>query len=201
VRRTRIFLYTVGVAFLAPLMALIFGWSGLVGSVRNDFDERQQTLVSDCVWSIPRLLFSRTGLAKPIAMSGSLKVTLTALLAVWVIALLVVAVRTPGDAALCTWNVTFCVILLLPVSHRQYAMVVLPLLWWMIRLLSGRVTTWYVLAVVGIMVLWWLNQTVAWPYNGDSNTISALRYCVPFLGDLVACTASVIGARAMTTHT
>lgn len=201
VRRSTVLLYTGAVALLAPLTALIFGWSGLVGFVQNDFDKRQQTLVSDCVWSIPRLLFSRTGLARPIVTSGSLEVALTALLAVWVIVLLVMALRTPGDVALCTWNVTFCVILLLPVSHRQYAMVVLPLLWWWtVRLLDRRVRTWYVLAVAGVMLLWWINQTVAWPYNGDSNTITSLRYSVPFLGDLIACTASVIGAAAMSNN-
>jgi len=185
------------VVLVAPLSALVFGWTGLVGFAKNVFDARQQHLVSDSVWSAPALLFSHSGLARPVLVSGAVQVGVSAILAAGVLALLVVALRTPGDPALCTWNVTFCVLLLLPVSHRQYAIYVLPLLWWWA---AGVVHRGPVdrreMVVVAVLALWWLDQTVAWPYNGSSAAISSVRYCVPFAADLVACTASVIGARS-----
>jgi Glycosyltransferase family 87 len=194
-RRRQTLLYAGAVALLAPLTALIFGWSGLTGFIRNDFDARQQRLVSDSVWSAPQLLFSHSGLAQPVTTSTTLRVALTAMLTAWVLMLLIVAIRTLDDRALGTWNVIFCVILLLPVSHRQYAICVLPLLWWWtITAITQGPTNWRVIGVAALLVMWWVNQTLSWPYNGASNDITALRYCVPFVGDLVACTVSVLGA-------
>ena len=201
-RRRQTLLYAVAVALIAPLTAVIFGWTGLAGFLRNDFDARQQKLVSDSVWSMPRLLFTHSGLAQPIAVSTTLRLLLTAVLAIWVLALLGLAVSSASDGALGTWNVIFCVMLLLPVSHRQYAMFALPLLWWWTTSAVTQSTkNWWTATIVGVLVLWWLNQTVTWPYNGASNGITALRYGVSFAGDLVACTASVLGARLIdTTH-
>jgi hypothetical protein len=194
--RRRTVLYAAGVALVAILTALVFGWAGLTGFVRNDFTARRQNLVSDSVWSIPRLLFSRTGLAAPIVASPALRFLVTAVVAVWVLGLLLVVLRSRADGALGTWNLLFCVILLLPVSHRQYAMLVLPLLWWwsITSIVEGG-RDWRVGAIAGLLALWWLLQTVAWPYNGGLHAITSVRYSVPFFGDLVAFTASVLGAR------
>jgi len=198
--RLRTLVFALAVICVAPATALIFGWSGLSGFITNDFHARQQNLVSDSVWSIPPLLFSHSGMAKPIAVSTPLHLLLTAVLAAWVITLLAVAVRTASDGALGTWNVTFCIILLLPVSHRQYAICVLPILWWWVVLsVTTRAKDWRVLAVSGLLVIWWLDQNLAWPYNGMSHSIAALRFSVPFVGNLIACTVSVAAARYIDT--
>jgi hypothetical protein len=196
-RRWRAIVALVCTVLLAPLLALAFGGSsGLVAFFKNAFDAREQRdLINDSVWAVPQLLFARSGLAHPVLVSSALRFSVSAVLAVGVVALLVLALRTPGDPALCTWNVLFCLLLLLPVAHRQYAVLVLPLLWiWATRRMRrGRIDIWE-LAVLVVMLLWWLDQTVSWPYTGSSASISALHYCVPFACDLVACATSVAGA-------
>jgi hypothetical protein len=175
------------------------GKSGLIAFFKNAFDAREQrNLINDSVWAAPQLLFSRSGLAHPLVVSEPLRVVVTVALASGVVALLVLALHTVGDPAACTWNVTFCILLLLPVAHRQYAIFALPLLWfWTARTLSpGRVDPRDV-AVLAVLCLWWLTENVSWPYTYSPATISALRYCAPFAADLIACTASVFGTRRL----
>lgn len=202
-RRWRSIATLVATTALAPLLALAFGWhAGLVAFLKNAFDARQQRgLVNDSVWSAPQLMFANTGLAHPEVVSGTLRVAVSAGLAVLVVGLLLLALRTSGEPFLCMFNVTFCVLLLLPVAHRQYSVLALPLLWyWVARQLrvgrfGGRRAG--ELLVLGVLAFWWLVQCRAWPYTYSPPTISAVRYCVPFAADLLACTASVLGARLL----
>jgi hypothetical protein len=191
----------VATAAVAPLLALAFGWEGgLIAFFKNAFDARQQRgLVNDSVWAAPQLMFTHSGLAQPVLVDASLRVAVTAALATLVVGLLLLTLRTVGEPVLCTFNVAFCVLLLLPVAHRQYSVFALPVLWyWAARQLRGgpfgarRAAE---LAVLGVLVLWWLVQCHAWPYTYSSASISAERYCVPFAADLLACAASVLGAR------
>jgi hypothetical protein len=196
--RRRELVACVLVALLAPALALTFGWSGLRAFIRNAFDAKSQNLVSDSVWIVPKLLFSRTDLARYVVVSRPLQVVVTLVLAAIVVSLLTVALRSNGHGAIQTWNVLFCVILLLPVSHRQYSLGVLPILWWWIVVAltdNERDHRIRALWVTFVLALWWLNQTVQWPYNGNADTISAVRYSAPFLGDMIACAVSVLAAR------
>jgi hypothetical protein len=194
--RWRTIVALVATALIAPLMALaIAGWSGLSGFIKNAFDAREQaSLINDSVWAVPQLLFSRSGLAHPVEVSILLRYGLSALLACWVIGLAIVVLRTRGDPALCTFNVIFCMLMLLPVAHRQYAVFVLPLLWfWAVDLIGpGHIDPRRV-AVLAVIAGWWVVQCFSWPYTYSSPTISAARYSVPFIADLLACTASVLG--------
>jgi hypothetical protein len=186
----------VAVLLIAPVMAFaLSGRLGLSGFFDNAFRARQQDLVNDSVWGAPKLLFSYSGLARPVVVSSDLQLLVSVVLAVWVIALLALTLTTKGDSPLCTWNVTFCVILLLPVSHRQYAIYVLPLLWlWAVRLIDRSerrtIDAWIFL----VMLAWWVTQLFDWPYFGSSRHISSLQYCIPFFCDMVSCTVSVLGA-------
>jgi hypothetical protein len=99
---------------------------------------------------------------------------------------------------MCTWNVTFCIVLLLPLSHLFYSLYCLPVLWvWVALVLSGRRLTRRQWMVPVVLALWWLVETKGWPDTGSSSAISAVRYTVVFTADLMACTASVIGARLL----
>ena len=183
------------VALLAPLTAAAFGAAGLHGFLKNDITQGGQHSVSDSVWVIPELLFSHSGLAQPLVASAGLRVALTGMLAAWVLGLLVIAMRTAGDPALGTWNVLFCILLLMPLSHRFYVLCVLPLLWWWLAALTSQKPVTRIAGVVSpVLVLWWVTLTFNWPNNGDSPALSAVLYCVPFVADLVACTFSVIAA-------
>jgi uncharacterized membrane protein len=104
---------------VVPVLALIVGGSsGLSAFVRSVFDSRlQPTLVNDSATGVPPMLFSHSGLARPVLVSPALLTLGTIVFVAWVAALLVTTLRTRGDAVLCSCNVAFCVILLLPVSH------------------------------------------------------------------------------------
>jgi len=196
-RRLRTVAGAAATVLVAPALAVALGGgSGLVDFVRSVVTAGSQHLVNDSAWGAPSLLFSNSGLAHPVVVSVPLQVLGTGALLVWVGALLVVALRTPGDPALCTWNVTFCIVLLLPVSHLAYALYCLPVLWfWASRLVGGGGRSWERFLVPTVLFLWWVVLTRAWPDSGSSPAIGAARYCVVFAADLVACTASVIGAR------
>jgi hypothetical protein len=196
-RRLRAVVATVFTILFAPLLAIAFGGaSGLMALVKSIVAARTQHLVSDSVWGAPRLLFSHSGLARPLVVSLPLQAVTTVLLLGWVIGLLVITLRTAGDKIMCTWNVTFCIVLILPVSHLAYTLYCLPVLWlWASRILESRRLTWQQFLVPAALFLWWVVQTKAWPDSGSSSSISAVHYCVVFVANLVACTASVVGAR------
>jgi Glycosyltransferase family 87 len=187
----------VGSMALAPILAVaVGGASGLGAFYTHLVDADKQHLVNDSVWGAPELLFSKTGLARPVLVSHGLRELVALLLALWVVGLLVIAIRTAGDPVVCTFNVTFCVILLLPIAHRQYAIYALPLVWlWVLRLWQVPAIRGRDLAVAGVMAGWWLvAQEISWPYNGSAPSISAIQYCVPLIADVIACTVSVLAA-------
>lgn len=180
---------------IAPMSILAsMGFAALGQFVSNNLDARSQPLVSDSVWGIPKLLFSRSGLARPVVVSASDHVAATLVLLVLVAGLLVIALRMSGDPGLCLANVTLCVVLLLPISHRAYSLYALPLLWlWTIRATRpNRTRSDIVVAVV--LLGWWVVLAKSWPDTGSSPAISSVRFCVPFAANLVAVTVSSIGA-------
>ncbi len=160
---------------LAPVLALApGGLSELSRFVRDVFDARSQHLISDSVWGVSALNFSRSGLARPVVVSAPLEVIMTIVLLGWVVGLVVLTLRTPGPGfggVLAFWNVAFCIVLLLPVSHLAYTIIGLPLLWsWTATLMTRwrppgrwRRPEGTVLAVTLVLVLWWLVLNKAWP--------------------------------------
>jgi hypothetical protein len=181
----------------APVLAVAFGGaSGLVAFAKAAFDQPSQHLVSNSVWGIPKMLFSHSGFARPLLVSPALRIVGTIVLVTWVFSLLVWALRTVNDPVLCTWNTTTCVVLLLPLSHMAYSVLLLPLLWlWGARLPSTRPVDPRVIAVVIVLLLWWLVQTHAWPGDGSPSTVSSIQFCIVFGANIAACTASVLGAQ------
>jgi hypothetical protein len=184
---------------LAPVLALVFGGgSGLVGFVKSVLGGRSQHIVSDSVWGAPSLLFSNSGLARPLVTSAALQVVSTSLLIIWVVGLLVVSVRTPGSKVMCTWNVMFCIVLLLPVSHLAYTVYALPVLWlWISGVFASDRRSWQRLVVPLLLVLWWVVVDRSWPDTGSSAAIGSIHYCVVFMANLLACTTSVVGWRLL----
>lgn len=161
---------------------------------------KSQQLVSDSVGGIPRLLFSKSGLAKPLVVSSELRYLLMAILAAWVVGLLVLCLRTRSDPMLCVVNTTLFVILVIPVSHLAYSILALPLVWYWIasapvliqgwrRAGSSRVVK-VLLAVT--LVGWYLVQQHSWPEDGFPRSISAIRFSVVFAANLALFSASVL---------
>ncbi len=160
-------------------------------------------LVSDSVSGIPTLLFSRTGLAQPVVVSGGLRFLFTGLLGVWVIGLLVVVLRRPGERLLCVFNTALFTVLIIPVSHMCYSVLALPVVWfWLanfrVFLERRRRRGGYLVlkvAVVGAVAAWALLQSKGWPGDGSAAGLSSLRFCVVFAANLGLYSASVAGGR------
>jgi hypothetical protein len=197
-RRRSLWALLVALLF-APVLAVVFGGtSGLDAFAKVVFDQSSQHLVSNSVWGIPNMLFSRSGFARPLLVSPALRIVGMIVLVTWVLGLLFRVLHTVNDPVLCTWNTTACVVLLLPVSHMAYSVLLLPLLWlWGTRLLSSRTMDPRVITVVVVLLLWWLVQSHAWPGDGSPSTISSIQFCIVFGVNLAACTASVLGAQLM----
>jgi len=84
------------------------------------------------------------------------------------------------------------VVLLLPVSHSDYTLFFLPILWiWAARWLETPRLGGLVFLVAGLLMFWWLVSTKDWYYG--LRTESALRLSVVFFANLAAVTLSVFG--------
>jgi alpha-1,2-mannosyltransferase len=193
--RRRAIVAFVVVVCTTPFLILAFG--GLRGArmfVTSTSNERSYHLVSHSLWGTAALMFSNTGLAQPLYVSNPVRIAMICVLVPVVIGLMFLTLRTPGDAALCMWNIAGCLILVIPMVHLAYSVYVLPLLWvWGARLLGGIYRSREAWAVFGVLVVWWLLQTHSWPDDHFSPRISAWHYSVVFWLNLAACTASVLG--------
>ncbi len=166
----------------------------------NVFQAKSQQLHNDSVGGIPRLLFSKSGLARPLFVSSELRYLLTAILAAWVVGLLVLSLRTRSDPMLCVVNTALFAVLIIPVSHLAYTILALPILWYWIAavpvLIEGRrrSSSYPVVQVLLLLTLvaWYLVQQHSWPTDGFPAGISALRYSVVFAANLALLSASVL---------
>jgi len=196
--RSRALVGLVMALVLAPVLALaIGGKSRFVDFVKMSIDARSQHLASLSVWGVPKLLFSHSGLARPILVLAPLQDIATLVLVLWVIGLLVLALRWSDSSVLCFWNVVACVVLLLPVSHLDYTMYLLPILWiWVARWLTSLRFNDSVCVTAGLLMLWWIATFDLSPVY--LSTVSSLRFSVTFFANLAAVTVSVLEDRHRT---
>ena len=178
---------------LAPVLALATGGTaGLIGFFTVTIQARSQQLLSYSVWGVPKNLFSRSGLARPVVVSASLQAVVTTALVALVVGLLVLSLRRSDGSALGFWNVTGCVVLLLPVSHSAYAVYLLPLFWiWASRWLAAP-RSGLVAVVTALLALWWL-ALFHKQWDSSLPAGSSLRDAVLFFADLAAVAVSVAG--------
>jgi hypothetical protein len=192
-RRRRAFFGLVITLILGPVLAAaVGGASGFADFFRLTFDARSQNLISFSVWTMPRVLFSHTGLAHPLLVSAPVRDLATLVLAAWVVSLLVLTLHWNDSAVLSFWNVVGCVVLLLPVSHDFYTLYFLPILWiWASRWLANARLAGPTALAAGLLVLWWL---VLFHKNwaAGSATVSSLRFSIIFFANLAAVTVSVL---------
>jgi hypothetical protein len=88
---------------LGPVLGLaVGGASGFVDFLKVTFAARAQPILSYSVWSTPFLLFSHSGIVRPVFVSPVLRDIATLVLAAWVIGLLVLTLSLDppiGDLA------------------------------------------------------------------------------------------------------
>ncbi|MWB97267.1 glycosyltransferase family 87 protein [Agromyces seonyuensis] len=173
------------------IMILVDGPNSIAEWVQRTLDLREQPLQIYSVWFFERELFA--GSADPVAadaapLAGRI-VSWT--LAVIVLALLVLALRRPGEPGLAMWNVVAATLLLLPVSHHFYQLILLPILWhWLGIALAERrkPDSW---ALVGLMALWWL---VAFRFGNDGDPLVS-SFVIVTLTVLVYAASVLLAAR------
>lgn len=186
---------------IAPILALaIGGRSGLVDLIRVTFNSHSQGLPSLSVWGEPRLLFSSSGLARPVFVSSPVQDIATLVFVMWVLGLLFLTLRWSDSPALSFWNVVGCVVLLLPVSHLTYTFYLLPILWiWVARLITTTRPRGLALVIPGLAIFWWI---ISFRLNAVASTptTSSLLFAEPFFANLGVTTASILGDLAMRIH-
>lgn len=162
----------------------------------------QPRLISYSVGGIPRILFSKTGLGRPVLVSGDVRYLATGALVLWVLALLIFCLSRPGDRMLAVFNVMFLAIFIDPVSHLQYSILVLPVVWFWVaqyRMFLDR-RGWHGqglaarIAVAVAVLAWYAVQQRAWP---NAPATSSLVEGLTFYVNLALFTASVYGGRVL----
>ena len=191
--RRRALVGLVAALMFGPVLTLAFGGvSGFMAFLKATFDARSQQVLSFSVFATPFQLFARSGMARPVVVSGALQDAATLMFTAWVVGLLVVTLRWSDSTSLAFWNVMGCVVLLVPVSHNDYTLYFLPILWiWVARWLEKPRLTGPTSVICGMLVVWWAISSVSW-YTGAVNQ-SSLRIAMIFFANLGAVTVSVLG--------
>ena len=165
------------------------------------FGSRSQTLESDSITGIPRILFSSSGLARPVIVSNDLRFLLTAVLGVWTVGLLLLCLRSGTDPMLCVFQTLVFAVLVIPVSHMCYSIFALPLLWYWIAhyrvfIESRRRDLWHgamKVMLAASLLVWYVVQSKAWPEDGSPASISAVKFSYVFAVNLFLYSSSVLG--------
>ncbi|NNN02296.1 MAG: DUF2029 domain-containing protein, partial [Acidimicrobiaceae bacterium] len=192
-QRRKTFVAFVVTAVVAPVLALIIGGTSELASwIRVTLHASSQKLISCSVWGAPQALFSRSGLAHPYFVSAPLRWACTVILAAWVFALLAMCLRWSDSFRLGFWNILGILLLLLPVSHSDNTMYLVPILWiWAARALANNRLRSSTTMVFAALALWWLVLFPTAFFNWLPSA-AAIDVEVPFFANLVAVTISVL---------
>ncbi|MBU4466190.1 MAG: hypothetical protein KKH75_10135, partial [Actinobacteria bacterium] len=147
-------------------------------------------------WGLDRFLFTDNQVMTPLAIAPFLGRAISWVLAIIVIALLVVTLRAPGTDSLAMWNIMGALVLLIPVSHLGYRILMLPLLWvWAAHALRDRRPR-SILSFAILTVFWVVTFRLA-PLDAV-HTGGTAQYILVMATTLLALSVSVINAARMT---
>ncbi|HEV3268555.1 MAG TPA: glycosyltransferase family 87 protein [Acidimicrobiales bacterium] len=193
-RRWRTLIAFLLTSLIAPILALILGGTSELSSlIHVTLHASSQRLVSCSVWGAPQALFSKSGFAQPLFVSAPLRWITTVILAVWAISILVRCLRWSDSTRLSFWNIVGCVLLLLPVSHADYTLLIVPILWiWVARALALNTLRSPTTYVAGAMCVWWLALFPTAFFNWLPSAWS-VDVEIPFVANLLMVTVSILG--------
>lgn len=193
-RRLRAMIAAVGtVAVLVIVMVSISGPASLSRWMERTFEMSEQPLSISSVWYFARLWFPGTGTPVELADAPLAGQFVSWMLVAGIAALVVVTLRHPATPALAMWNLAGAAILLLPVSHPIYRLLMLPLLWVWVGELLGAARRLEPAIGVGVLISWWL---IAFRLDGVPGAGEWLQFAV-VVSTIVALTASVLLAARM----
>ena len=143
------------VAF-AVVMVITLGPASIPRLIERTLALREQPLAVYSVWFFARHRQASGESPTPFAEAAPAGQAVTLVLLVCMLGLIVLALLRPGTASLAMWNLSGAVVLLLPVSHPFYRLLILPLLWvWCAELLGRRAKVLPSIAVASLG-LWWV---------------------------------------------
>lgn len=178
-------------AVFVLVVIVVSGPQTIADWIERTFAFSSQPLVAYSVWGLGKQAFSDSGVMTPLWDAPVAGAILSWVLALVVIALLVVALRRPGSDSLAMWHVASALVLLIPVSHVSYRLLMLPLLWvWTAYALSdARRLPAVAMAVLlaGFWVVTFRGQTLDNRFAADSG-----YYVLVMLSALVVFAASVL---------
>ncbi|GAA1999702.1 glycosyltransferase family 87 protein [Microbacterium ulmi] len=154
--RWRSLIAAISTGLVAILVVVIVAGPQTLGEwIARTQDFSEQQLLAYSVWGVGRHLFADSGVVDPLVDAPLLGTVVAWALALAVCAALVVALLRPGTDSLAMWNVASALVLLLPVSHLWYRLLMLPLVWvWIAYAMRRPKDPWIVSAAVVSVVFW-----------------------------------------------
>ena len=174
----------------ALLVALVTGPGEVVRWIERTHAMSDQKFIVWSAWGVGTELFTDRGNFIPIVVSTDLARATDVALAALVIAALVLVLRRPAESALSLWHIVMGAVLLLPVSHDQYRVLFLPLIWvWFASALRTRGDVPAVAAFFVMMLRWAMPWLLA-PLGVDDRW----KFLAIMLTDITALCVSVVVA-------
>ncbi len=148
------------VAF-ALVVLVVLGSDGIGRFFERTFGLGEQPRGAYSVWYFARQGVPGTTEPIPLGDAPIGGLVLSGLLAVVVVGLIVLMLLRPGDASVTMWNLVGATILLLPVSHPFYRLLMLPLLWvWLsFALAPAAADRWrrrWAVVAASVLGGWWI---------------------------------------------
>lgn len=141
----------IGVA----IVAIVSGPTTVGDWVERTVAFSEQELIAFSVWGVGKHLFTDSGVMPSLVVAPIWGAVISWLLAAGVVVLVVVSVLRPGTDSLAMWNITSAIVLLLPVSHQWYKLLMLPLVWvWVAYALERRRDLLTVVTAVASVGFW-----------------------------------------------
>lgn len=182
--------FAVGLVVFAGVVGIVGGPQQLAEWAARTTSSTQQPLLAYSVWGLGRFLFSHNGVMPPVLDAPIAGAVLSWTLAAVVLVLVVITLRRPGSASLSMWNLMAAIVLLLPVSHLAYRILLVPLVvTWVAHVLrSPRPRT--IVAAVAMAVVW--TVTFRTPVLDARHSDDRLVFAAIVLVAIVGLAASVL---------
>jgi hypothetical protein len=159
----------------------------------------EQQLVAYSVFGLGRHLFTENDIMEPLVVAPAVGTALGLALAMGILVLIAITLRNPSSDSLSMWNIAGALVLLIPVSHIDYRLLMLPLLWvWLATALVDR--DWQSWSVTAVMSVFWVVTFRIQPVDSVDAQGSSGQYLAVMAVAIVALAVSVLFARRRDLH-
>ncbi|QFU99266.1 hypothetical protein KDY119_02793 [Luteimicrobium xylanilyticum] len=188
-QRKRAILAWFGTGLGFVLLTMIVSKPGIVERwISRTIAMSDQDFAVWSAWGVGHELLTPRGNFVPLANSPTAATLVDLLLGGIVLGLLGVTLVRPGDPAFALWNVVAASVLLIPVAHQQYHLLLTPLVWlWFARALQG-VNPWRSVPVAVLMAFRWAAPMLLDPVPIDDRW----KYLAIMLASIATLAASVL---------